>query len=160
MRELDDSGLVRPTTVGYWRGKRATEWRLTFHRCDSTGDLPNKSWPAHSQSDQKDSSQSDHEDSKVRPEGQIPTLSPTTGTHRAKNPINRNALSPTSGTHIDIYQGVPALDTRAPVTDQPALDPPECIENNFGPSGADETDPRLAALLRTENRKKSAIKET
>ena len=72
LTELDDAGLVRPTTVGVWRGKRATEWRLTFYRCDKTGDLPNKSWPAYSQSDQKDAlskklnkrerAQSDHKD--------------------------------------------------------------------------------------------------
>ena len=46
LRELDDSGLVRATTVGFWRGKRATEWRLAFHRCDKTSDLPIKNWPA------------------------------------------------------------------------------------------------------------------
>ena len=45
LRELDDLGLARSTTGGMWRGKRATEWRLTFHRCDKTGALPIKSWP-------------------------------------------------------------------------------------------------------------------
>src|SRR6478735_6879930 len=39
MRELDDSGLARPTSVGAWRGKQATEWRLMFLRCDKTGEL-------------------------------------------------------------------------------------------------------------------------
>jgi hypothetical protein len=28
-------------------GKRAIEWRIAFYRCDVSGDLPNKSWPAH-----------------------------------------------------------------------------------------------------------------
>jgi hypothetical protein len=46
LRELDDSRLATAMAVGFWRGKRATEWRLMFHRCDKTGDLPNKSWPA------------------------------------------------------------------------------------------------------------------
>jgi hypothetical protein len=57
LTELDNAGLARPTTHGIWRGKRATEWRITFYRCDKTGDLPNKSWAAHSQSDQKDASE-------------------------------------------------------------------------------------------------------
>jgi hypothetical protein len=69
LRELDDSGLVRCMKAGVWRGKRATEWRLSFYRCDVSGDLPNKSWPhAHSQSDQRDT--------KVRPEGHKRALSP------------------------------------------------------------------------------------
>ena len=40
LRDLDDAGLARPTAVGAWRGKRATEWRLMFYRCDRTGDVP------------------------------------------------------------------------------------------------------------------------
>jgi hypothetical protein len=44
MRELDDAGLARPTKVGAWRGKRATEWRLMWLRCDKTGDLPVSAW--------------------------------------------------------------------------------------------------------------------
>ncbi|ODR98065.1 hypothetical protein AUC68_11235 [Methyloceanibacter methanicus] len=57
MRELDDAGLVVPMKVGVWRGRRATEWRLTFHRCDVSGDLPNQNFPQResmSQSDEKD----------------------------------------------------------------------------------------------------------
>ena len=54
LHELDDAGLVRPTQVGVWRGRRATEWRLMFYRCDKTGDLPILNWPAHVESDQKD----------------------------------------------------------------------------------------------------------
>jgi hypothetical protein len=46
LRELDDSRLVVATTPGFWRGKRATEWRIAFYRCDKTGELPNKSWAA------------------------------------------------------------------------------------------------------------------
>ena len=87
LRELDDAGLIRPTKVGVWRGKRATEWRLTFYRCDLTGDLPNKSWPAYSQSDEKDT--------KVRPEGHNDPLSPTRRTHSRKNPMNGKVFSPT-----------------------------------------------------------------
>jgi hypothetical protein len=43
-RELDDSDLVRPTQIGAWRGRQATEWRLTWRRCDKTGDLPRNVW--------------------------------------------------------------------------------------------------------------------
>jgi hypothetical protein len=43
-RELDDADLARPTQVGEWRGRRATEWRLTWRRCDKTGDLPRSVW--------------------------------------------------------------------------------------------------------------------
>lgn len=42
LRELDDAGLIRPSVMGAWRGRRATEWRLTFYRCDRTGDLANR----------------------------------------------------------------------------------------------------------------------
>src|SRR5262245_3112449 len=44
MRELDDADLARPTQVGAWRGRHATEWRLTWRRCDKTGDLPRNVW--------------------------------------------------------------------------------------------------------------------
>ena len=54
LRELDDSGLVRPLTAGVWRGKKATEWRLTFFRCDKTGELPILNWDPSSQSVSQD----------------------------------------------------------------------------------------------------------
>lgn len=44
MRELDDAGIARPTRIGAWRGRRATEWRLMWKRCDQTGDLPKTQW--------------------------------------------------------------------------------------------------------------------
>lgn len=43
-RELDDAGLAHPVTLGRYPGKRATEWRLTFKRCDATGELPILNW--------------------------------------------------------------------------------------------------------------------
>jgi hypothetical protein len=102
LRELDDSGLARPLTPGVWRGKRATEWRLTFYRCDKTGELPVNNWPARSQSDAKDA--------KVRVGGQKPSLSPATRTQKPKNSMNDPALNPTQGTHIDVYQGDRTVD--------------------------------------------------
>ena len=44
MRQLDDAGLARPTQLGAWRGRHATEWRLMWKRCDKTGDLPRSNW--------------------------------------------------------------------------------------------------------------------
>jgi hypothetical protein len=44
LNELDDAGLAHPTSVGAWRGKKSSEWRLLFKRCDKTGDLPVTNW--------------------------------------------------------------------------------------------------------------------
>jgi hypothetical protein len=44
LRELDDSKLAWPMKVGAWRGRRATEWRIAFYRCDASGDLPVTMW--------------------------------------------------------------------------------------------------------------------
>ena len=97
LRELDDSGLVQPLTAGVWRGKKATEWRITFFRCDKTGELPILNWEA--------SSQSDSQDAKVRVVGRKASLSPPGRTQEPKNPMSEKPLSPYCRTHIDIYQG-------------------------------------------------------
>jgi hypothetical protein len=44
LRELDDADLARPTQVGAWRGRHATEWRLTWKVCNKTGQLPRNQW--------------------------------------------------------------------------------------------------------------------
>jgi DNA-binding transcriptional MocR family regulator len=104
LRELDDSGLAAATTVGFWRGKRATEWRLTFHRCDKTGDLPNKNWPAREvhQGSAKGSLEKRNEALRFTSKAQTP-----------KNPINVNALRFTREAHIDIYHRDTDLSTRS-----------------------------------------------
>lgn len=104
LRELDDSGLVRATTVGFWRGKRATEWRLTFHRCDKTGDLPNKSWPAREvhQGSAKGSLGERNEARRFTSKAQTP-----------KNPIDEKAIRFTREAHIDIYHRDTDLSTRS-----------------------------------------------
>ena len=61
LRELDDAGLAEPTKMGAWRGRKATEWRLTFLRCDKTGELPKLQWDR-----RLPFSQSDIRDTKVR----------------------------------------------------------------------------------------------
>ena len=97
LRELDDSGLVQPLTAGMWRAKKATEWRITFFRCDKTGELPILNWEA--------SSQSVSQDAKVREVGRKRSLSPLGRTQEPKSSMNENPLSPSGRTHIDIYQG-------------------------------------------------------
>jgi len=101
LKELDDAGLAHPTKIGAWRGRKATEWQLTFLRCDKTGDFPKTQWDERSPF-----SQSDVRDTKVRCRGHRESLSPMSGTHRRKSPTNTSSLSPISGTHIHIYQGV------------------------------------------------------
>jgi hypothetical protein len=94
LRELDDSGLARPTTPGVWRGKRATEWRLTFYPCDKTGEPPILNWAPRTSVRL--------EGHKVRLEGRKTLLSPSGGTQETKNPMNGKPLSPSGRTHIDI----------------------------------------------------------
>jgi hypothetical protein len=107
LRELDDSGLAHPVTGGLWRGKRATEWRLTFHRCDKTGELPFKAWPPRQVSTS--------ESTKVH-EGKHKTLKcPPAIAHIQKNPINDPAKRPPGDTHIDIYQVGTGLEAGAQV---------------------------------------------
>jgi DNA-binding transcriptional MocR family regulator len=103
LRELDDSGLVRATTVGFWRGKRATEWRLTFYRCDKTGDLPNKSWAAREvhQRSTKGSSEKYNDALRLASKAQMP-----------KSSINGKGHRFTREAHIDIYHGDTDLDAR------------------------------------------------
>jgi hypothetical protein len=60
LRELDDSKLAWPMKVGAWRGRRATEWRIAFYRCDASGDLPVTMW--------KPRSEVHHESAKGSPE--------------------------------------------------------------------------------------------
>jgi hypothetical protein len=125
LRELDDSGLARPLTGGVWRGKKATEWRLSFYRCDKTGELPIHNWPARSQSD--------CEDAKDRIAGHKPSLSPSHGTQAPKNITTRNAHSPATRPHIDIYQGDTEFFTGSEeVTQRPSDKRIERASNNFG----------------------------
>jgi hypothetical protein len=104
MRELDDAGLARPTKVGAWRGKRATEWRLMWLRCDKTGDLPVSAWEQ-----RKPFSEFTTQDNKVHDVGLRKDLSSPGRTHRAKNSMNESEASSSDRTHVDIYQGARGL---------------------------------------------------
>ena len=120
LRELDDSRLAIPITGGKWKGKRATEWRVAFYRCDKTGALPVKAWPARQVFTQ--------ESTKVHPGKHKPPNCSPAKAHKPKNPINDPAKCSPGDTHIDIYQGDTALDagtetasSAPPPTDFPEL---------------------------------------
>ena len=115
LRELDDSGLARPLTPGFWRGRRATEWRLTFFPCNKTGELPVLNWTGRSVP---------LENPKVPLGERKATLSPAGGTQKPKNPIKRKALSPAGEAHIDIPSGTDLIthDTAAQAQPPPPTD--------------------------------------
>lgn len=117
LRELDDSGLARPVTGGHWRGKRATEWRLTFIVCHKTGELPQHNWTPRQVSDEGDT--------KVRSQGHKPLNCTTTRTHIPKSPISDPPKCTTSGTHIDVYQGDTCF---SPHTTEPSERAQPCAE--------------------------------
>ena len=105
LHELDDSGLVTATTVGFWRGKRATEWRLAFYRCDKSGELPNKNWPTRQvhQGSAKGSPRKRCSPSQVH-------LESTNG----EKPNEQNSAQVRLGSTYRIYQGGTGLSKGAP----------------------------------------------
>jgi hypothetical protein len=94
MRELDDSGLAQPTTVGVWRGKRATEWRLTFYPCHKTGELPILNWVPFSGPIKK------HKDPLQKHK---PPLRSARAAQKPKNPAIESPLRSAPEAHIDIH---------------------------------------------------------
>ena len=135
--ELDDAGLAHPLTYGLWRGKKASEWRLTFYRCDKTGELPTLNWVSRSQSARKDA--------KVRVVGRKAVLSPCARTQEPKNPMIGISLSPSGRTHIDIHQG-----DRDAVSGAEGAPPDLTAEplEHFSPNFALPDDPRIASLTK------------
>ena len=102
LNDLDDFKLAHPTKVGAWRGKQATEWRLTFIAAPDA--LPVTSWtprPTFREFGRKDA--------KVRQEEHRENLSPATGTGGGKSNEWVKSSSAT-GTHLDIYHGDNARD--------------------------------------------------
>jgi hypothetical protein len=96
LHELDDAGLAHPTKVGAWRGKQATQWRLTFYRCDLTGELPVTHWEPRPECT--------HETTKVHPRNHRDGLSAPAKPQTPKNSINGSALSASTKPYLDIYQ--------------------------------------------------------
>jgi hypothetical protein len=96
LRELDDAGLARPTYVGAWRGRKASEWRVMFYRCDKTGDLPVKNWnPA----------ECTRGSAKVHQGKRRDGLSAPGEAQKRNSSINGYPLSAPGEAHIHIYQG-------------------------------------------------------
>jgi hypothetical protein len=163
MRELDDAGLARPTKVGAWRGKRATEWRLMWLRCDKTGELPVSAWEQ-----RKPFSEFTIQHTKVHEAGLRASVSSPGDTHRAKKSISGTELSSPDSTHVDIYQGVGDLDrgTQA-AAKQPITKAKKACSKNFGPSNGaphallkvQKPDSRLLSLRNLgENTKRRATR--
>jgi hypothetical protein len=130
-RELDDANLARPTKVGAWRGRQATEWRLTWKRCDKTGDLPRSNWRerrrfvqllleppkrepltnAERQKQWRDRKRNDDRNAEFPPRNaEVPPTeirryaSSPHGTQNGNSSINVTKPSSTHGTHLHIYQ--------------------------------------------------------
>jgi hypothetical protein len=97
LRELDDAGLAQPTKLGAWRGKKATEWRLTFRLCNKTGELPINNWEQ-----RKTYAESQTGNAKVPNQEHRDGLCPKLETQRAKNPMNGSGLTPKLETHVHI----------------------------------------------------------
>jgi hypothetical protein len=97
LHELDDIGFVDTMKIGSFSRKRlASEYRLTFHRCDISGALPSKRFMRwFSQSDVKDNIVPEIGQSKGKER-----LQSDQRVYRAPKPP---AHSPTTGTHIDLY---------------------------------------------------------
>ena len=107
--ELDDAKLAQPVTVGAWRGRRASEWRLTFYLCNKTGELPTTQWeqrPAYEpdQPGPKRQFESAQKDTEGRTEGRKANSSPQGRTREPKSSMNGSGLSTPGRTHIHIYQ--------------------------------------------------------
>jgi hypothetical protein len=129
LSELDDAKLAHPAKVGAWRGKQASEWRLTFLPCPD-GDLPTTNWeqrkpydgvergaprpkrPPLTDAERAKRYRERHEnrhdetatrDTKGRQEEHRRDVRPPGGTQEAKNSMNSSRPRPPRGTHLDIY---------------------------------------------------------
>jgi hypothetical protein len=123
MREVDDAGLARPTKVGAWRGRQATEWRLMWKRCDKTGDLPKTQWeerrsysekpePLSNTERQRRYREKHRDETEVRyrtTEGPLQNrrspMRSATEPQKRNSSINGNEPRSATEPHIHIYQG-------------------------------------------------------
>jgi hypothetical protein len=96
LRELDDAKLAYPVTVGAWRGRRASEWRLTFCRCDKTGELPTTQWEQ-----RKPFSEYLSESAEVPQEKRKRFPSTPGETQTPKSSMNGRGLSTPGSTHVE-----------------------------------------------------------
>ena len=100
MRELDDAGLARPTKLGSRLGKKATEWRLMFLRCNKTHEQAVTVWeqrrPHHEVS---------HESTKGQPGKHRVSVRSATKAQTRNSSMNGSGVRSATEAHIDIYQG-------------------------------------------------------
>jgi hypothetical protein len=139
-RELDDAGLARPVKPGAWRGKKASEWRLTFYRCEATGELPILNWEPRSEVTSE--SAKDHVGKRkipLRSRGKAQT---------PKNPIVESALRSRGEAHIDIYQeGTASSTVTEPASWETSSEGEREVPNNFGSLETQKfDDPRIVSL--------------
>jgi hypothetical protein len=134
LRELDDAGLAHPVTLGRYPGKKATEWRLTFKRCDATGELPILNWEARPEVTT--------ESTKGHVGKRKPLIRSRGKAQMPKNPMSDPGLRSRGEAHVYIYQGDTALVAVTGGATEPTPDEPlEQASNNFDPS-----DERVAML--------------
>ena len=138
MRELDDAGLARPTKIGAWRGRRATEWRLMFLRCDKTQEPAVTIWEQ-----RRPHSEFTQGYAEVHAGVHREPLSSRGGTQKPNSSMNEVGLSSPSDAHIDMYQG---LGGAAELTEEGTELAESLLEtksnqqgqNNVGPSSVPE----------------------
>ena len=124
MREIDDAGLARPTKLGSRLGKKATEWRLTFLRCDKTGDLPINEWEQRAPYNEVNQESTKGQPGKHR----LPLRSARKAQTRNSSMNDREVRS-AGEAHIDIYQGPGGTVVLTPEGEREAILLAESLEN-------------------------------
>ena len=133
MDELDDAGLAHPTKLGSRLGKKATEWRLTFLRCDLSGDSPRTEW------EQREKFCEVHSGTTKGPfQKRSGDMRSKTEARNGKSSMNASDVRSKVEAHIDIYQGAPYYggeQDSSPSRVTPPSDSPskKGTQNNFGP---------------------------
>ena len=100
MRQLDDSGLARPTKIGTWRGRKATERRLMFLRCDKTREPPVSVWEQ-----RVPYSEFTIESAEVHHRERRYGESSPSRAQKPNSSMNQKSPSSPSRAHIHMYQG-------------------------------------------------------
>jgi len=99
MQQLDDAGLARPLIIGDRRGRKASEWRLMWLRCDKTGDLPVSNW------EQRPPHNEVRSGNAKGPEEELGSpMRSGAGTQTQNFSMNDCTKRSAGGAHIDIYQ--------------------------------------------------------
>lgn len=97
LKELADGGIIQQAKLGEWRGQKATEWRLTWLRCDRDFRAPRQDWmPAPSATDR--TRKCDRSQTKRQPKHSECDRSHA----NPKKTNNSKSPSATDRTHIDL----------------------------------------------------------